>query len=306
MRKPPILALIAALLLLATPSTFAWSGGGHMVIAAEAFKALSPELKAKVTEILKAHPDYASWEQAHAKAGADSLDLPLYIIMRASTWPDEIRRGRGGNAQYDHPHWHYVDYPLRPPKFPMEPAPIPEDDVVFGIAHCEKVLSDAKASPEERAVYLSYLMHLVGDIHQPLHCSSLFTEAYPKGDKGGNDFYVSPGGRGIKLHSLWDQLLGTSRNMQSHVNYAAEIEAKHPRRSLPELASHKTAKEWSLEGRNLAIEKAYLDGKLKGSTEGISAPGLPEGYTKEAKVAAEKQAALAGYRLGDEIRGFVR
>jgi hypothetical protein len=100
--------------------------------------------------------------------------------MRSSTWPDEIRRS--GN-QYDYPNWHFIDYPLRPPAFPLEPSPKPTDDVLFGVAQCERTLSDTNADPELRAVYLSYLIHLIGDMHQPLHCASLFTDAYTKAAK---------------------------------------------------------------------------------------------------------------------------
>ena len=283
-------------------SSFAWSSAGHQVIAAEAYRELSPELKGKITEILKSHPDYSKWKSSFSGSSA-SLDLPTYIFMKASTWPDEIRR-RGN--KYDHPHWHYVDYPLKPLSFPMEPEPSPKDDALYGIEHCEKTLSDTKASAEEKAVYLSWLIHLIGDLHQPLHCASLFNDVYPAGDKGGNDFYVKPGSKGIKLHSFWDGLLGTSGKPQTHLNYAIEIEAKHPKSSLKEFKRDKSPKEWSLEGRELAVEKVYMHGKLKGSTNADDAPDLPEGYTRESKLVAEKQAALAGYRLAEEIGEFVR
>jgi len=272
-----------------------------MVIAAEAFKELSPEMKAKVSKILESHPDYAQWKGSYEQ-DVKSLDLPLYVFMRASTWADEIRRK---SNQYDHPHWHYIDYPLKPPKFPMEPAPSPNDDVLYGVVYCEKVLSEPKASPEERAVYLSWMIHLVGDMHQPLHCCSLVDATYPKGDKGGNDFYVMPGAKGIKLHALWDGLLGTRMHPQTQLNDAIRIDAEYPRKNLPELKKDTTPKQWSLEGRQLAIDKAYLKGELKGSTLAADAPPLPEGYTKEAKAVAERQAALAAYRLADEIAKLV-
>ena len=118
----------------------------HQVIAAQAYRQLSPDLKTKVTEMLKAHPDYAKWKDSFTA----NLDLPTFIFMRWSTWPDEIRR-RGN--QYDHPKWHYVDYPLKPPKFPVEPGPDPTDDILYGISQCEKILADPKATAEERAVY---------------------------------------------------------------------------------------------------------------------------------------------------------
>jgi hypothetical protein len=63
---------------------------------------------------------------------------------------------------------------------------------------CEKTLSDTNADPELRAAQLSFLIHLIGDMHQPLHCASFFGPGYPKGDRGGNDFYVKLGERGVR------------------------------------------------------------------------------------------------------------
>jgi hypothetical protein len=299
-RLATILCISTALLF--SPNAQAWSGAGHQVIAAEAYRQLSPNLQKKVTEILKSHPDYEKWEKSFASESA-SLDLPTFIFMRSSTWPDEIRR-RGD--PYDHPQWHCIDYPLKPKKFRVEPGPDPTDDILYGIGQCEKILADKKASPEERAVYLSWLIHLIGDEHMPLHCCSLFTDAYPAGDRGGNSFFIKPGARGIPLHSFWDGLLGTSGKAQAHLNYALQLEHEHPRKSLKELEKAKTPKAWSLESRRIAVEKAYLHGELKGGTSKETAQDLPEGYTKAAKVVAEKQAALAGYRLADEIQKWVR
>jgi hypothetical protein len=134
----------------------------------------------------------------------------------------------------------------------------------------------------------------------------LVTDVYPAGDKGGNSFYIKPATRGISLHSFWDGLLGTSGRPQTHLNYAIMIEHEHPRNSLPELKKAKTPKDWSLESRGIAVEKAYLHGELKGGTDRETAVELPEGYSKAAKVVAEKQAALAGYRLADEIREYLK
>jgi hypothetical protein len=89
------------------------------------------------------------------------------------------------------------------------------------------------------------------------------------------------------------------------VNEAIRLSQEYPRKSLPEL-KRTTPVKWSLDGRSLAIEKAYLRGELKGSTVAETAPSLPEGYTKEAKAVAERQAALAGYRLADEVRKYLR
>jgi hypothetical protein len=292
--------LLAAILLLPRPAQ-AWDGAGHELIAAEAYRQLTPEFKAEAIEVLKAHPDYARWQSAYHTNAA--FDIYAYVFMRSSTWPDEIRRT--GN-KYDHPNWHFIDYPLRPPDFAFEAGPKPEDDVLYGVAQCEKTLSDTTADPELRAAMLSFLIHLVGDMHQPLHCASLFTDAYPKGDRGGNDFYVMPGRHGVRLHGIWDGLLGTAANPRRQWNYAIQIDTKYPRTSLSELDNDPTPKGWSLESRGLAIDYGYLKGALKGSTTAADASTLPDDYTKNAKAVAEKQAALAGYRLADEIEKYLK
>ena len=218
--------------------------------------------------------------------------------MRASTWADEVRRA---GSEYGHAQWHYINYPLRPPSFPVEVALTETNDVVFAIGQCENMVSNASTSAKDRAAYLALLIHFVGDIHQPLHCTTWMGPEFPTGDKGGNGFYVKPAERGVNLHTMWDGLLGTRSNPRTDLNEAIRIMKEKPRASLSELAKSKTAKQWALEGREIAIERAYLRGELKGGTSAANAGALPDGYTKAAKVVADKQAALAGYRLAVEI-----
>ena len=302
MRRTIVALAMLAVLFTFADRTLAWSSAGHMVIAGEAFRDLPPGFKFKTSKILESHPEYQKWVKTFG-SGRSDVDLQTYIFMRASAWPDEIRKAE---SRYEHPHWHYIDYPLRPPSCPMEPAPAPEDDALYGIDQCEKFLKDTNSTPEMQAVYLSYLIHLIGDIHQPLHCGSLFDSAHPNGDKGGNEFYVKPGSKGIRLHAFWDELLGTRINMPAEFHHAIQVDSDYPRSSLPELKKEKTPKDWSLESRTLAIEKVYLNGELKGGMRADAAPALPPGYVATAQTVAEKQAARAGYRLSDEIQKYVR
>jgi hypothetical protein len=288
--------------LLSCLTAMGWSGAGHQVIAAEAYRELPGGVQKKVVHLLERHPQYARWKESLDSA-VGGPDLGMQVFMRASTWADDIRRSQ---SDYNHPRWHFIDYPLKPSGFPLLPDSTPGDNIVYAIQQCERSLSSRKASPEERAVYLSWLIHLIGDVHQPLHCSSLFDDAHPRGDKGGNGFFIKPAERGITLHSFWDGLLGTSGKPQSRLNYAVELQSEHPRKSLKALKKARTPKEWSLEGRNVAIENAYLRGELKGGLTREDAPDLPSGYTKTAKAMAERQAALAGYRLADEIEKWVK
>lgn len=284
------------LLLLVAETCEAWSGAGHMAIAAGAYSQLSNALKARVDLLLKSHPDYEDWRESYAGESA-GIDLELFVFMKASKWPDEIRRK---NNKYDHPHWHYVNYPLKAPGFKAEARPAPDDDILFGIGQSEKVIAGKNASPELRAVHISWLVHLLGDLHQPLHCGNLVNATFPDGDKGGNDFYVKPAKNGVRLHSFWDGLLGTRNQARPQLNYAVQILKSYPKWRLRE-RKHKRAEEWSLESRTLAVEKVYLKGKLESATDPESARALPTNYAKAAKSVAERQAALAMYRLADEL-----
>ena len=274
----------------------AWSDGGHMVIAAEAYRELPITVKTRVLLLLKSHPEYKKWAKGF---GSSNLDLGTYIFMRASTWPDELR---SRHTAQDHPGWHYINYPLKSASLPTEPEPSSGDDILEGIRKCEEVLGNSQARAEERAVHLSWLIHLIGDLHQPLHCCALASDAAGSGEK--DDFYVKSVSCGVKLPVFWDGLLGVTEKPQAHLSNALQIQLEHPRKCLPELTAATTTKAWSLESRSLAIERGYLGGELKGGASAESAAALPEGYAAAAKVVAEKQAALAGYRLADVVREY--
>lgn len=303
MKKTIIAALFAALLLNVLPKAGAWSSPGHMVIASVAYRELSDAEKTTVNELLTHHPNYAAWKNSYQAGG--TLDLETFIFMRASTWPDEIRNS---GSQYDHPNWHFIDYPLKPSSFPVKPDASPNDNVLYGIAQCEEMLQDPDAAADVRAVHLSWLIHLVGDIHQPLHCATLVTKAYPApvGDRGGNLFYVRPATKGVKLHSVWDQSLGSAIDFKTQYDYATLLRSNDPRTALKELSQATTPDAWSLESRAVAVDKGYLSGKLQGSKTAGGAVAPPADYTANLKTVAEYRAALAGYRLADEIAANVK
>ena len=212
---------------------------------------------------------------------------------------DEIRRT--GN-RYDHPTWHYINYPLSPPNFPLLDAPDRCDDVLSGIQQSAEVLTKPRTSFVSRAAHLSWLLHLIGDIHQPLHATALFPEEFPDGDRGGNDFYVRPANAGIKLHSYWDGLLGTSGDVRSARNDATRLLNEYERSDFESLAAKGEALSWSLESRGHAIESVYLNGELEPATTQGTAHALPADYASAAKALAEQQVVLAGYRLADYLK----
>jgi hypothetical protein len=283
-----------------------------MIVTAIAYDQLTPAEREKLDAILRSHVKYAAWKKTYPDAGLPDLPLEKFVAMLASLYPDEIRSHDNPET---FPEWHYIDYPLLPPDFPLRPAPTPGDDVLTGIAKSTKAVKNLSKpiDARSRAKMLSFLLHLVGDVHQPMHCETLFDDNFkePDGDRGGNNAWVKPpGGHAIKLHAFWDQLFGTSGQLFHPVpvtkvldagHRAADLVQKFPRAALPELGRHTTALGWSHESRALAISDGWRRHELAyGLTEGTAAE-LPADYEEKAHAIADRQAALAGHRLADQL-----
>lgn len=288
-----------------------------MIVAAIAYDELSKEERDQLEVILHDHAKYPAWKKAYPAVGIPELPLPKFVAMLASLYPDEIRN-------YDNPEtfseWHYVDYPLLPPDFPMKPRPVPGDDLLTGLAKSADAVMKltSKYDTRTRAKMLSFLLHLVGDAHQPLHCETLFNAdfAEPDGDRGGNKAWVkAPGGSAVKLHAFWDQLFGPGPALYQLPPMTMILAASHqanelapvfPREKLPELATHATPESWTLESRELVINEVWRHGKLSyGLTEG-TAGELPADYEGKAHEIARRRVVLAGRRLADQLRAALK
>ncbi len=305
-RLLPALAGLA-LLALAAPCAQAWNGTGHMTAASVAYDNLSPKTKAAVDALLAKHRDYALWM---AEKPAGYADKARWAFMKASTWPDDVRK-----TPDDRPIWHYIDLPVVAPGYTPPPATLivvtPNAETQIG---AETALLSTKTAPDQdRAVALCWVEHLIGDVHQPLHDASLFSPLFPKGDKGGNDESLAPGATDAdpleaaahprKLHALWDDLLGASRDPAQIQQNAARLAAAYPRRAFPQLVRHKAVHEWVQEGTNLAQKYVYLNEALPMTPMGDQKAEvtLPPGYLTAAHGVADRQIALAGLRLADTL-----
>ncbi len=141
----------------------AWSGPGHMIVAAIAYNNLTPDQRKWAIKILRHHENAAKWE-AEVPADEPNLDEGVVLFMGAAKWPDEIKFG---HSPWNHKEWHYVDYPLTPPAFEKKPSPAPDNDIVFAINLCTSKLKDPAVSAKDKANWLAWLIHLTGDITQP-------------------------------------------------------------------------------------------------------------------------------------------
>jgi len=292
----PVLLLVAV----ASPA-FAWNVTGHEIAAAEAYDLLikeHPETVAKIAALLKQHPLYD-------KMMADKLDaVPAesrdkWLMMVAARWPDDVRRGPAG---YSHPTWHYVDFPITPPgDVTVGPQPEPPNAITSLEAQTGVLKGDNPAA--DKSVAICWILHLVGDIHQPLHCVSLYSRQHPKGDKGGNDTFVRFGDkRTINLHQVWDETLGQDAKFKSCSSTAAELLARPefaPDR-LPE-ANDADPQHWAAESVDIAKRITYANMTIEGGTADAG-QSLPDDYGKQAKAAAERRMVLAGYRLAERLQ----
>src|SRR5947209_346561 len=141
-----------------------------------------------------------------------------------------------------------------------------------------------------RAVALAWLLHLVGDIHQPLHCSSRVSpdEPLPHGDAGGNTFRLDDD---RNLHGYWDRILDEAiapEPGEDSIAYASRI-AQRSERTEPRVTSSADVSGWAQEGLRIAQTVVYA---------GVSRGTAPSAdYEAEALRVSEGRIALAGYRL---------
>jgi len=155
-----------------------WSKTGHRAIGEVAQKHLSKKARKAINRLLK----------------GESLAL-------AANYADEIKADRSFSKFNA---WHYVNFPSDKKYTDVKPSK--HGDLITGIEKCITIVKDDKSSHEEKVFYLKMLIHLVGDLHQPLHAGR-------HEDKGGNDIQVQWFGEGSNLHRVWDSNIINSFGM---------------------------------------------------------------------------------------------
>lgn len=167
-----------ALALFTTP-VFAWGAQGHRLVGALAEAELSPTARAEVTKLLtgEAEPTLAG----------------------IANWADELR-GTDRELARKTSRWHFVNIGESGCRYEAARDCRGNDCVVEAIRKQAAILADLTQSTAARRDALKFVVHFVGDIHQPLHAGHAR-------DRGGNDSQVSDAGTGSNLHSLWDSRL---------------------------------------------------------------------------------------------------
>lgn len=164
--------LLAVLLALAPAPALAWGKTGHRVIGTIAARLVSRHTRHEIHRIL----------------GPEG-------IAEASTWPDFERSNPDAFWQKEAGPYHYVTVPAG--KTYAEVGAPPEGDAVTALAKFVRTVRDPAASRDDKALALRFIIHIVGDLHMPLHAGNAT-------DKGGNDVKVHFFREESNLHAVWD------------------------------------------------------------------------------------------------------
>jgi hypothetical protein len=257
--------IIAATAVALIPSpTFAWGKTGHRVVAAIADTQLSGLARAHVEEIL---------------GPGESLD-------EAANWPDEMRSAPGDFWQKTATPWHYVT--LNGIIYDHAPS---EGDALEALNHFRGVLQDPDASRAAKQLALRFVVHLVGDLHQPLHVGKCC-------DKGGNDVKVTWFGKPTNLHAVWDSQLVDDEQL-SFTELATKLE-RH-------ISNDDVIKWWDINPRDWISESGEIRDTLypppgtkpvkgaKGKAKKI--PDLSYDYIYKFHPVMERRLSQGGVRL---------
>jgi hypothetical protein len=247
-------------------SVFGWGNEGHRLVIRIAEGMLSAEARAQV--------------QATLAPGESLADF--------ATWADEVRKVRKETEP-----WHFVDIPISSMGLDRQRDCPQNNCVIAKIADLRKAWRDPVVSPADRREALLFLIHFVGDMHQPLHCAD-------NNDHGGNDLLVRFLGEQTKLHSLWDSGLLAHMPAEDQL-FATLSQAITPERKAE--WSSGTVEQWCNESFRIAQRTVYGLLPPAGNTGQVAAG---QSYQSMAEPVVELQLEKAGVRLAAVLNESVR
>jgi len=273
----PKFFLVAALLVITTAASSAWDASGHLLIDEIAARKLRPEVIQKMEALLPL------------------LDTRFnrgrpYNLVTAGVWLDDMR-GLGKANPWSR--WHYIDVPCAGDAFVEPPPP----HALWALDQATEILRSKNAEPKARAEALAQIMHIVGDIHQPLHTAT-------RNDRGGNDVPIAPftaDGLGpANLHAFWDAAYrydASEGQITEHRVTAGQVLALRAGASKDNLASASQHpwRQWAYETHMIACESAWPKEELAGNKK--EALQLTPEFIHASHEIALAQVAKAGERL---------
>jgi hypothetical protein len=235
------------LLSLTAPNANAWGCKGHQTVALLAEKHLTPEAKKMVDALLSGNPIDPKLKRYCGDSVRDAM-------ADASTWPDDVRNERKNGP------WHYIDIPLGAERGSVEQYCGAEGCVTKAITENAAIVQDQNADPAKRADALRYVIHFVGDLHQPLHGAT-------NNDQGGNCVPVNYLRRKARengnsfspnLHSLWDTAI-VERDMEGAdpAEFAETLDALFTQKIADWQKAGIHVVDWIWESHAYAVSTAY-------------------------------------------------
>lgn len=251
-----LIGVLASLSLIVSSPAYAWGQNGHRIIGEIAEDRLSGRTRAEISLIVN---------------GED--------LAEVSTWADEERSNPSDFWQNQAGPWHYVTIPdgltygevTRPP----------EGDAITALDHFTGVLRKRDATEQERRVALLFIVHIVGDLHQPLHAGN-------GTDRGGNDRLVRWYGQPTNLHSVWDTQMIQSENL-SYSEYALRLGRQ--------ISAEHTIDWWQVEPSVWVDESAAIRDTIYPSDDGTELTSIGWGYKYRHLGTVERRLQQAGVRL---------
>lgn len=255
-------------------SAFGWSNSGHEIIATIAYHRLNPATKNKIDRITKI--------MFHSRN-------PFVRFLKASKWPDMIEY----HDITAFKHWHYIAYGYSSDGTPTKPPD--KYNVAWAIGQSFKVLASPRSNLYEKAWFLNFLVHFVGDAHQPLHCIRMYSKKFPDSDFSGNLFLIHSD-EASNLHQFWDRGAGIFSRKRLTLyklkKLANAITKEYPPSYFGKKVNNMDPWRWTKNGFQLAKQYAYQ----------IKLNSIPsKSYVKMSQKIIKQQIALAGYRLANML-----
>jgi hypothetical protein len=313
--KKFLTVVVAFLCLFSVSPVRAWDDVGHKITGYIAWQRMTPQARARVIEILRQAPEDSTLAALYRPYGVESeATRQMEYFMLATTWADIVRdfaadskfRNEIRTRKYHRSNWHYDDTFWRQVNGRVEEiSGMPEGGVGVSKLNEFNALIRGNASDREKAIPTAWIMHVLGDLHQPLHTSARVTDTEPKGDQGGNLFLLTPKGTErkdqVNLHWFWDSIVGrnvpfSTDKSSCEREYIAELGQrfmkKHPYNTLQ--AGLNAADFAALQKETFALNPSSV------FTPDLVRFSMPsEKYRRRAFTVAERQLALAGYRMAE-------
>lgn len=261
--KKTLLTLSICLSILHPSEVLSWNGVAHRLIAQIAYDQITRQAK-------------TTFNRYNRDAVQDDVSKNF---VNSSAWLDSIRR-----RTHTYDAMHYIDLPFSTDGTPL--PSVPTVNAVSAVEQAKNVLSNSEANSHEKGIALRILIHVVGDIHQPLHATTRVSRQNPDGDRGGNLVKLHKNPIAKNLHAYWDKgaglFVGKRRYGQVWIKQKARAIEQHWPCAIATVDLNPM--HWAQESKTIAMQRVY-------------ALPVDANYQRGAQQIAEQRIALAGCRL---------